>query len=146
MVFDGPYPFPSRSCKKRKNNLIFIFTLFCVASKGFMKALGTIKKYENKKFKLIFILIQLSEMNGWGRLKKISRVKWCCFNLCSLWLCINAFTEMLAHRFSRSKNRMIAGSLQVRNISLNPWEKFSHSHSDSFWHALRCSLNWYLWT
>ena len=48
--------------EQKKLPQIFIFTLVYEASKGFMKAL----KRQNKK--LIFILTQLSEMHGGGRL------------------------------------------------------------------------------
>ena len=51
---------------------MFIFTLLCGASKGFMKALKApfeaSQKSENKNLSL-FILMQLSEMHGAGRVK-----------------------------------------------------------------------------
>ena len=47
---------------ERKLTWIFIFPLLCINSKGFMKALKTL----NKK---IFILIELSEMQGDGKVK-----------------------------------------------------------------------------
>ena len=79
--FNSSFPDPGRrekieSCIKIKINLIVIFTLLCGASKGFMKALKTfIKRFEapqgsvKVKIKLIFILIQLSEMYWVGRVK-----------------------------------------------------------------------------
>ena len=70
---------PSRPDPKRREkiNLRFCFPLLCGASKGFMKALKAfIKPFQapqrgmKKNFKLIFILIQHSEMYGTGRVNQ----------------------------------------------------------------------------
>ena len=67
-----PVPIPD---KGKKLTQIFMFTLLCGASKGFMKALESfIKSFEAPqkivkiKIKLIFILMQLFEMSGARRL------------------------------------------------------------------------------
>ena len=67
-TFTLPITIPDR---KRKLTSIFIFTLVCGASKGFMKALEAFtkpfeahKELQKQKFTLIFILIQVSEMHG----------------------------------------------------------------------------------
>ena len=53
------------SGKKKKITEIFIFTLLCGASKGFMKALKA--RQSSVKIKLIFISVELSEMHRKGR-------------------------------------------------------------------------------
>ena len=64
---------PSRPDPGRREKItkILNFTLLCGASKGFMKAF--IKPFEppqrSMKIKLIFILIQLCEIHGVGRVK-----------------------------------------------------------------------------
>ena len=70
-------PVPMAGEEKKK----IIFTLLCGASKGFMKAFKAfIKPFEvlqrsvKIKFKLTFILIQLSEMHGERRVKSKYRV------------------------------------------------------------------------
>ena len=63
--------------EEKKFTYIFIFTLLRGASKGFIKILkafvkpfeGSKGKVRKEKFKLIFILISLSEMHGAGRAK-----------------------------------------------------------------------------
>ena len=64
--------------QREKFNLNFYFHTSCGASKGFTKALKTFikplrhhKEGWKQKFKLIFILKQLSEMNGAGRVKDV---------------------------------------------------------------------------
>ena len=69
---DQSLAFPVRSRSKRKNSSeIFIFTLLCGASKGFMetfkvfiKPFEALQKSVKIKIKLIFVLIQLSEIRG----------------------------------------------------------------------------------
>ena len=74
--FNPSFPDPGRnekieSCIKIKINLIFIFTLLCVASKGFMKTLKAfIKRFETQqgsvkvKIKLIFIYYNFLKCTG----------------------------------------------------------------------------------
>ena len=57
---------------ERKLTELFIFSLLCVVSKGFMKAFKAfIKPFDatqrSLKINLIFVLIQLSEMHRAGR-------------------------------------------------------------------------------
>ena len=74
---DQSLAFPVRSRSKRKNSSeIFIFTLLCGASKGFMetfkvfiKPFEALQKSVKIKIKLIFVLIQLSEIRGAERNK-----------------------------------------------------------------------------